>query len=73
MSLGSTEAIKRSVTAGLGVAIISRLALATEIEAGTLFPVPLSDFSITRPLHLVRGRGQSEGPAVRAFLDLVRA
>ncbi|MGI4787867.1 MAG: LysR family transcriptional regulator [Janthinobacterium lividum] len=72
MSLGSTEAIKRGVAAGLGVAIISRLALSMEIEMGLLHPLMLSDLSITRPLHLVRLRGKSEGAAVQAFLRLLK-
>ena len=72
MSLGSTEAIKRSIASGLGVAIISQLALGTEIASGLLCPVPLSDLTLTRPLHLVRLRGKSESPAVKAFLALLR-
>ena len=68
LSLGSTEAIKRSVAAGLGIALVSRLAVAAEIESGLLYPLPLSDLSLTRPLHLVRLRGKSESAAVLAFL-----
>ena len=71
MSLGSTEAIKRSVAAGLGVAIVSRLALEAEFTLGLLCPVPLSDLTITRPLHLVRLHGRTAGAAVQAFLDLL--
>jgi len=72
MSLGSTEAIKRSVAAGLGVAIISRLALETEFQSSLLCPLALSNLPITRPLHLVRLRGKSAGAAVEAFLNLLR-
>jgi len=72
MSLGSTEAIKRGVAAGLGVAIVSKLALELEFSAGLLCPLALSDLTITRPLHLVRLRGKSEGAAVQAFLNLLR-
>ena len=72
MSLGSAEALKRGVAAGLGVTMISKLALETEIETGRLCPLTLSDLSITRPLHLVRLRGKSAGAAVQAFLDLLR-
>jgi DNA-binding transcriptional LysR family regulator len=71
MSLGSTEAIKRGVASGLGVAMISKLALGMEIEMGLLRPLALSDLSITRPLHVVRLRGRSESAAVRAFLPLL--
>jgi DNA-binding transcriptional LysR family regulator len=72
MSLGSTEAIKRGVASGLGVAIVSKLALETEFKAGLLCPLTLSDLTLTRPLHLVHLRGKSEGPAVQAFLSLLR-
>lgn len=72
MLLGSTEAIKRGVASGLGVAIVSNLALELEFRAGLLRPLPLSDLTITRPLHLVRLRGKSAGAAVQAFLSLLR-
>ena len=71
LSLGSTEAIKRSVAAGLGVTILSRLALDLELKMGLLRLLPLSDLTITRPLHVVRERGRSESAAVQAFLALV--
>ena len=73
MSLGSTEAIKRGVAAGLGVAIISKLALETEFSAGRLCPLTLSDLTITRPLHLIRLRGKSEGAAVQAFVQMLKS
>ena len=71
MSLGSTEAIKRAVSAGLGVAIISRLALSTELAAGLLQVVAISNLRIERPLHIVRLRGKSESEAARAFFKLL--
>lgn len=72
LSLGSTEAIKQAVAAGLGVAIVSRLALETEFKLGLLCPLPLSDLTIVRPLHLIRLRGKSESAAAQAFLALLR-
>jgi len=72
MSLGSTEAIKRGVASGLGVAIVSKLALELEFSAGLLCPLALSDLTITRPLHLVRLRGKSEGAAVQAFVKVLK-
>ena len=71
LSLGSTEAIKRSVAAGLGVALVSRLAVAVEVESGLLRSLPLSDLSLVRPLHLVRLRGKSQSHAVRAFSEML--
>ena len=73
LSLGSTEAIKQGVMAGLGVAIVSRLALETEMALGLLYLLPLSDLAITRPLHLVRLRGKSDSTAAQAFLALLKS
>jgi len=51
MVLGSTEAIKRAVAAGLGVAIVSHLTIQTELASGQLAILPVRGFRLTRPLH----------------------
>jgi len=71
MSLGSTEAIKRAVAAGMGVAIVSKLTIAQELQLGKLVVVPVADLRITRPLHRLRLRGKHESRAVKAFMDLL--
>lgn len=71
MSLGSTEAIKRAVAAGLGVAIVSRLALKLELDADLLRVIALSDVALNRPLHIVSLRGKSESRTVQAFRSLL--
>jgi DNA-binding transcriptional LysR family regulator len=71
MSLGSTEAIKRAVMAGAGVAVVSRLALAVEIESGRLEVVPVDSLPIPRSLHLLRAAHRHQGAATRAFLELL--
>src|SRR6516225_6481780 len=53
MALGSTEAVKRVVAEGVGLAIVSRLAVQAEYAAGTLAILPVAGFRIERPLHLV--------------------
>ena len=68
LSLGSTEAVKRAVAAGAGVAIVSRLSIANEEEKGHLVVIPISDLAIRRPLHRLQVRGRYEGQAVGAFL-----
>ena len=71
MSLGSTEAIKRAVAAGAGLAVVSRLALTLELETGRLALLPLSDLTLRRPLHRLARRGAYEGRAAKAFLKLL--
>lgn len=72
MSLGSTEAIKRAVASGVGVAIVSRLTINLELEVKRLAVVPLANLRIARPLHLLRLRGKHETQATKAFLQLLQ-
>jgi DNA-binding transcriptional LysR family regulator len=51
--LGSTEAIKSAVSAGLGFAFLSRWAIQKEIELGQLAAFPLSDIKIKRLFYWV--------------------
>ena len=71
MSLGSTEAIKRAVAAGVGVAIVSKLTIAQELQLGKLVVVPLADLSISRPLHRLHLKGKHESRAVKTFMELL--
>ena len=69
--LGSTEAIKRAVAAGLGVAIVSHLTIQTELAAGQLAVLRVQGFQLTRPLHRVCWRNREPDPATLAFLALL--
>jgi DNA-binding transcriptional LysR family regulator len=72
MALGSTEAIKRVVAEGVGLAIVSRLAVSAECDADTLVVLPVAGLHIERPLHLVRCKGRRDGPALQAFCAVLR-
>ena len=72
MALGSTEAIKRVVAEGVGLAIVSRLAVGVECAAGTLAVLPVTGLRLARPLRLVRRRGRRDGPALQAFCAVLR-
>lgn len=71
MSLGSTEAIKNAVARGLGVALVSRLAVALECELGRLREVEITDLTIRRALHCLTLRGKQPSPAATQFLELL--
>ena len=73
MSLGSTEAVKRAVALGHGVALVSSLTLELELASGRLRVIPIADFSLRRPLHLVTLEGKPPSPAAAEFLRLLRA
>ena len=71
MSLGSTEAIKRAVAAGIGVAIVSRLAIGLELQVRRLAIVPLTGLRIRRPLYQVRMRAASRSAAADEFAAML--
>lgn len=53
MQLGSTQAIKSAIRAGLGIAFLSRLTVEQDCKSGELVEVPIEDFSIVRTLQIV--------------------
>jgi DNA-binding transcriptional LysR family regulator len=73
MSLGSTEAIKRAVAAGIGVAIVSRLSIGLELKARTPRTVPMVGLNLTRPLFQAWQKESARSSAMEAFLTLVEA
>ncbi len=69
VELGSTEAIKTAVEAGMGVAFLSRWSIRAELALGTLRTVAVEGVRIPRPFSWVLGAG-ALGPAAAAFRDL---
>jgi DNA-binding transcriptional LysR family regulator len=60
------------VAEGVGLAIVSRLAVSAECDADTLVVLPVAGLRIERPLHLVRRKGRRDGPALQAFCAVLR-
>lgn len=71
--LGGTEAIKNAVACGLGVAIVSRLAIEAECKVGRLRIVEVKDLVVRRALHCLSLRGKQPSPAAGEFLRLLHA
>ncbi len=72
ITLGSTEAVKRAVAAGLGVSIVSKMSIGLEIEAKKLAALKLTDIPLRRPIYVVRVWGRHESKAMTAFLCLLK-
>ena len=73
LSVGSTEAVKRAVAAGLGVAIVSKLAIELEVEAKRLKVLRVNGLKIRRPLYRVKRKSSPDIPAVKEFEALLSA
>ena len=71
MELGSTQAIKEAVEAGLGVAIISRLAVKKESRNNLLREVRLQGVDFKRSLRVAYSRHKFRSPSAEAFLKLL--
>ncbi len=72
MELGSNEAVKRAVLAGLGVGLLSRYALEVEARAGLLSVLPVPAFEGRRWLYIARNREAPLTSAQVAFLTMAR-
>ncbi|MFJ8069803.1 LysR family transcriptional regulator [Peribacillus sp. NPDC096447] len=72
MEIGSTQAIKSAVEAGLGISILPRLTVARELEQGFLRKVGISRIEITRNLWLVRKNKRFNKIGVSKFVDFLR-
>ncbi|QBQ56562.1 LysR family transcriptional regulator [Nitrosococcus wardiae] len=71
MELGSSEAIKQGVMAGLGVSVLSTSSLALELETGRIIVLPVQGFPIHCMWHAVHLEGKRLGLTASAFLDFL--
>ena len=72
--LSSTTAIKAAVAAGAGPAVLSSLAVAAELAAGTLRAVPVTGVDLTRTLRAVWTEGRRlTGPALDLYAIAARS
>lgn len=72
MDLGSDEAIKQGVMAGLGISVLSTLSFRLEQTHGLLTPLHVAGFPLIRPWHCVHHRGKHLSKTAQSFLDFLR-
>jgi DNA-binding transcriptional LysR family regulator len=69
---GSTDAVKQAVKAGLGVSILSRLAVSDELKYKTLKEIKITDVSMKRKFFLITHTRRTIPLAYKMFLDYVK-
>jgi DNA-binding transcriptional LysR family regulator len=72
MELGSNEAIKHAVEAGLGVAPVGQRVIAREVAARTLHAVGVRAADFALRFFALHHRDRGHAPVLRAFLALAR-
>jgi len=70
--LGSSEAIKEAVLAGLGVSVLSVHAVARELASGMLFEIPLASCRIERRFYLIYLKPFEPRTHHKTFLDFLK-
>jgi LysR family transcriptional regulator, low CO2-responsive transcriptional regulator len=73
LTLGSNGAIKQGLAVGLGVTLISRLAVASELADGTLREIPVPGTPLRRPWFVLLPASGPQRPAVREFAEFLRS
>jgi len=69
--MGSTEAVRQAIKSQIGIAILSRRAVAEDIEHGTLAAVPLQGLRLQRPFYLVTRKNRQLAPISAAFISFM--
>lgn len=72
LEVGSTEAIKRTVAAGLGVAIVSTTTITREVADGVLTVLPVQRFEVRRTFMRLSLPGRKPAPPAAAFMRYLR-
>jgi DNA-binding transcriptional LysR family regulator len=69
--MGSTDAIRQAIKAEVGVSILSRRAIADDLNFQQLLKIPIGDLSFTRHFYLVTHKKRSRSPLAQAFVDFL--
>jgi len=70
--VGDTEAIKRAVAAGMGIAFLSRFSVSEEVKSRRLVAHRIEGLTLTRPLHLLLPAELDGAPAILHFAQFLR-
>ncbi|MDO9527815.1 MAG: selenium metabolism-associated LysR family transcriptional regulator [Syntrophales bacterium] len=70
--MGSSEAVKEAIIAGLGVSILSVHAIKRELQQGVLCEVPIQDCTIQRHIYLIYKKQFSLMHYHKLFLEFVK-
>jgi len=70
LELQHTEAIKRAVTAGMGIGCLSEVALQDAFDRGSLVPLPMPHRDLSRWFYFIMHRQKYRSAGVERWLEL---
>jgi DNA-binding transcriptional LysR family regulator len=71
--MSSTEAVRQTIKAGMGVSILSRIAVEEDMQAGSIRTIPIHGLELRRMFFLVLHQRRTRSPALGAFIEFLRA
>jgi DNA-binding transcriptional LysR family regulator len=71
--LGTSTAVKEGIKSGLGISILSAIALETELKAGVLKALRLKGVPMFRYFYLIRDKRRTASPISRSLTDFLIA
>jgi DNA-binding transcriptional LysR family regulator len=69
--VGSSDAVRQAIKAGLGVSILSSRAVKDDVAVGRLAAVRIKGVIMERHFFVVLLKGRTRSPLCKAFLDLI--
>ena len=73
LEVGSTSAVRSAVLNGSSPTVVSQVAVASDLDAGTLVAIPVEGLHIRRKLRAVWPRRRPPSPLARALLEQIPA
>jgi len=69
--MGSTEAVRQGIKAGMGVSILSECAVGEELAEGSLHKVRIRGLSFKRAFYLTTHKHRTQSPLCRTFIKFL--
>jgi DNA-binding transcriptional LysR family regulator len=69
--MGDTNAVIQSIKSRVGISILSKIAVAEELAAGTLTARPIAGLNLSRSVYLTRHRHRSPSPLGQTFFTFL--
>jgi len=70
--MGSTEAVRQAIKAGVGVSILSECAVGDELATGTLKKVGINGIRFQRAFYLIVHKHRTQSPLCHAFVTFLK-
>lgn len=71
--LATSEAIKQAVMAGLGISLLSKFSIKSELQSGEIQVLNVENFPLVNTWQVIWRKGRNFSPAARTFLEFLES